>query len=108
MPTSLKVKGQTGKYILRKLARKHIDPSCLSMKKKGFIFPMDRWIQKNLRAMVEEKICNLKDRGVMEPSMLDSIASRFWERKENYMKLWLLVSVELWLEAFIDQSITNG
>jgi asparagine synthase (glutamine-hydrolysing) len=102
MPSSIKVKAGAGKFIMRAVASKYIDPSCLNMKKKGFVMPMDHWMRSQLKTLVMEKIDVLKKRGIFDSAEVDGLMSGFYMTKDSYLKLWLLVTVELWLESFID------
>lgn len=48
LPTKLKVKGFTTKYILRKLARRHLPQAITQRPKKGFGIPVGKWLKANL------------------------------------------------------------
>jgi asparagine synthase (glutamine-hydrolysing) len=100
MPSSLKIKEKQNKYILRKIAKKYIPGECLEMRKKGFGMPMDFWMSSKIKSFVEAKIASLKDRGIFNAKAIDDILTRFYQNKDDYKKLWYLVSIELWLEEF--------
>ena len=103
IPSRFKSHNGVGKYILRQVAQKHIDPSCLTMKKKGFSLPVGQWMHSSLRLLVEEKIRALKAREIFNPQALDQLNRRFYQGNADHYQLWLLVSIELWLEAFMSQ-----
>jgi asparagine synthase (glutamine-hydrolysing) len=102
IPSSLKKKNGLGKYPLRQIAQKYIDPSCLTMNKKGFGLPVEHWMRGTLKPLVQEKINGLKMRGILKNGIIDNMLQGFYVRNNNYQQLWFLVSLELWLEAFID------
>ena len=70
------------------------------MRKKGFGMPMDFWMSSKIKSFVEAKIASLKDRGIFNAKAIDDILTRFYQNKDDYKKLWYLVSIELWLEEF--------
>jgi len=102
MPASIKVINGVGKSIMRHVAGKYIDSSCLSMTKKGFVMPMDQWMRTKIGPLIEDKLVALKTRGIFENAKLDILSTRFNKYNDFYLKLWLPVSIELWLEAFFD------
>jgi len=54
LPSSLKIKALTTKYLLRKLAGKHLPDSIIKRPKKGFGIPVGKWLQNEFRPVVNE------------------------------------------------------
>ena len=108
IPSNLKLRRGVGKYILRQVAKKFIHPSCLTMPKKGFGLPVGRWMVSSLKSLVSRKISLLKARAVLNPGVIEGIQDLFIRTKANYQQLWFLVSLELWLEKFIDSKNNNA
>ncbi len=102
MPSELKVAHGKSKYILRQVARNYIAPACLDMRKKGFSLPVGAWIEGPLRSFVADKISRLKKRELFSPQAIDWTVTEYQTRRRSYLQLWMLVSVEMWLERFID------
>jgi asparagine synthase (glutamine-hydrolysing) len=102
MPSELKVVNGVGKHILREVAWRYIAPSCLDMKKKGFGLPIGEWIAGPLKPFVEDKIRSLKKRNLLASQGLDRIMREYGAGRRSHMQVWMLVSVEMWLERFID------
>jgi asparagine synthase (glutamine-hydrolysing) len=102
IPQNFKIRNGRGKYLLREVAKRYLPLSCLSMPKKGFSLPVDLWMRRELRGFVEEKLSSLKKRGIFEASRVDDLHERFLRKDINYMKVWILVFSELWMEKFID------
>lgn len=75
LPTEWKLRGGTRKYLLRKLAYRHIPPSILDRPKMGFSVPMARWLRGPLRSWAEERISNraLCERGLLDHSALRAL-----------------------------------
>ncbi len=102
MPSEMKVAHGTGKYILRQVAANHIAPSCLDMGKKGFSLPVGEWIEGAMKPLVTEKLSQLKKRDLFSPNAVDDILSKYYARRRSSLQVWLLVSLEMWLERFMD------
>ncbi|RMH01177.1 MAG: asparagine synthase (glutamine-hydrolyzing) [Chloroflexi bacterium] len=102
MPSDLKVRNGVRKYILRQMAKDLIHPSCLQMPKKGFGLPMDHWMRSTLQHLVDEKLKRLQKRDMFNPDVIDQIKIKFNNNRINYARVWLLVSLELWLEEFFE------
>ncbi|PCI07110.1 MAG: asparagine synthase (glutamine-hydrolyzing) [Flavobacteriaceae bacterium] len=95
IPTKYKIKNGVQKSILKEVAKKHIAPSCLNMSKKGLRLPLEHWIKSDLKNIVDESIYNLKNRSLFNKNEIDKIL-----QSNNNMKIWQLVSTELWLKEF--------
>ena len=107
IPAKYKVKNGYGKYIQRKIAKKYIHQSCLSMKKKGFSLPITKWMKTSLKHIVIEKLDLLKNRHVFNNSQIDKRKDGFYSKDLYQNQLWYLVSVELWLEEMIDRPLSR-
>ena len=99
-PSKFKVSNGVEKYILRKVAKDLIHPSCLEMKKKGFTLPVANWMKGCLRDTVNEKTDNLKRRNIFSARKINAIINNFYTEKESSRQLWFLVMLENWLEEF--------
>ena len=102
IPSSYKLKGKEEKYVLRKVAKKYLHPMCLEAKKKGFSLPTDSWMRKKLKELVVQKLKSLEKREIFNPKI---IWKTYWEwifRVRSFRSVWQLVSIEMWIEKFIE------
>ena len=98
------------KIISRHLARKHLPPSVARRKKQGFSVPLDSWIGPNMTCFVHDTLLSpdarvnayLRPEGVRRvwdafrcPNAVS--ASGQLSRFQRYQRLFLLMSLELWL-----------
>jgi asparagine synthase (glutamine-hydrolysing) len=97
IPTKYKIKQNQQKYILREVAKKHISPSCLQMKKKGLGLPLNQWFSKELKEFTTIQTNNLVNREILNNDLVAKII-----KKNDAKKVWQLVSTELWLKSFFD------
>ena len=103
IPTKYKIMGNQSKYILRKVAKKYIHPTCILAPKKGFGMPVEYWMRGELKSFMDNKLQKLKNRDVFNSKKIDELKYRFFSHKDDYKKIFFLFSIELWMEAMIDQ-----
>ncbi|MBI3653902.1 MAG: asparagine synthase (glutamine-hydrolyzing) [Acidobacteria bacterium] len=105
IPTRLKIKGLTRKYVLKKAAEAWLPKNIIYRKKAGFSAPLRSWLHNDLRPMVEELLSetNIKRRGYFDYAEVrrlidDNLAGR----EDNGLKIFQLLTLELWHREFID------
>jgi asparagine synthase (glutamine-hydrolysing) len=105
IPARLKIKGLTRKYVLKKAAEKWLPRNIIYRKKAGFSAPLRSWLQKDLREMVEDLLseANINRRGYFDYAEVrrlidDNLAGR----EDNSLKIFQLLTLELWHREFID------
>jgi asparagine synthase (glutamine-hydrolysing) len=105
LPSRLKVRDGERKRIVRRVAARHVHPSCLDMAKKGFGLPLAQWMEGPLRPYVEEKLTALaKDGEIFRPEAVLAIRDRRARPAPTPRQVWHLVSTQLWREAFFGAS----
>jgi asparagine synthase (glutamine-hydrolysing) len=106
LPTSLKLRGKSGKDILKKALEPLLPHEVLYRTKMGFSVPLDTWfrgpLQKRLLDSLESPL--LADSGIFNPDALRSIGRDHLSGRRNYTAvLWAL----LMFEGFLRQQ-TNA
>lgn len=104
MPAHLKMHKGILKYILRKVAKRHIAPECLTMKKKGFGLPLEQWMQGPLKLLVCKSLESLKQRDMIVPETVERFYAEYQTGRRSASHIWHLVALELWFERFIDRA----
>lgn len=105
IPAGLKLKGLTGKYIFKRAAEAWLPREIVHRKKSGFSAPVRAWLVRDLRDMVEDLLSeqNIRSRGYFEygavRKLIDDNRSG---REDNSLKVFQLLTLELWHRAFID------
>ena len=56
LPLSFKVRGGSGKYLLRRLANRYLPDEIANRPKQGFTVPIDRWLRGPLKEWVGERL----------------------------------------------------
>jgi asparagine synthase (glutamine-hydrolysing) len=103
IPSRLKVRGETGKHILRRVAEGLIAPPCLAMPKKGFNLPMAWWLRTTMREFARERLAVLKQRAFVRPAGLAALERASETDNDAALQLCFMLALELWLETFCDE-----
>jgi asparagine synthase (glutamine-hydrolysing) len=107
MPDQFKVRGTSTKYLLKKVAARHVPRDCVYRAKRGFTLPMAQWMRRDIRPMVEDLLSaeRLRRRGVLEPTTVERLKSEhFSGRRDHAHLLWNLVVFEGWMGRWMDSS----
>jgi asparagine synthase (glutamine-hydrolysing) len=105
MPSSLKVRGFTMKYLMKKAVAPWLPHEILHRKKRGFGAPMGAWLRKDLRPMVSELLSEkqVRLRGLFHwPAIERLISDHAAERSDHTDHLLALVMLELWCQIILD------
>ncbi|MEW6129333.1 MAG: asparagine synthase (glutamine-hydrolyzing) [Acidobacteriota bacterium] len=105
IPARLKIKGLTRKYILKKAAESWLPRNIIYRKKAGFSAPLRAWLRRDLRDMVEDLLSesNIRRRGYFDyPEVRRLIDANLAGREDNSLKVFQLLTLELWHREFID------
>ena len=100
LPAALKLRGSTGKLVLRRAVDDLVPRAILRRKKRGLTVPLAEWISGPLLPFVSDTLARL-DAAVVQPSAVrDLLASHLARRRDNRRELWALVMLQLWRDAF--------
>lgn len=105
LPLDYKLKDGTPKYILKKLAKKHIDPNIFNRKKQGFGIPVKHWLKNELKPLLINELSREKiiKRGFFNPDYIALLIKEHDNNIGNHThKLWSLLWLELWCQKNID------
>ncbi|MEM4239796.1 MAG: asparagine synthase (glutamine-hydrolyzing) [Candidatus Woesearchaeota archaeon] len=99
IPASLKLKGFTEKYIIRKAMQPYLPKQTIKRKKQRFYVPIDRWLATDLAPMADELLspAALKESGVFNPEAVRRILGHYNSSPLFYARqLWVLLTFQLW------------
>jgi asparagine synthase (glutamine-hydrolysing) len=105
IPSNLKVRGLSMKYLLKKVLKGWLPPAILRRKKRGFGAPLGSWLRKDLSFLVRETLSDtqVRKRGIFNPAAVQEIISAHEsQRKDHTDHLLALISLELWSRIFLD------
>jgi len=105
IPSSLKLRGLTKKYIFKRAVRDLLPAPVIDRPKMGFGVPIDRWFRRELREMAYDTLLGRRclDRGLFQPVVVRRLLDEHVEgHAEWHPHLWCLLFLELWFQRFID------
>lgn len=107
LPSSLKVRGNEGKYLLKKAMEPHLPNEVLYRPKMGFAVPLARWFRGPLKARVRDAMLGsrLADTGWFNRDYLQHLVDAHQSGARDYSaSLWTLLMFEAFLRNVLDQT----
>lgn len=105
-PVRLKLKGTRLKYVLRRVAARHIPATLVTRPKQGFGFPIARWLRSELRPFLDEAVRSSRfvERGVFDGDYMRALAEEHLAgRRDHNFRLWILINLEVWHRVFVER-----
>ena len=108
VPPGLKLKGflrPTTKYIFRKAIEELLPSEVLRQPKAGFAAPADYWLANDLREMTDDLLAESRVRGrglFRAEAIAKMIKEHRTGRQDRSMQIWQLLTLELWMQNFMD------
>jgi asparagine synthase (glutamine-hydrolysing) len=104
MPSSLKLRGFTTKYILKRALRGRLPDAILERRKQGFGVPLAQWFRGPLRPVLEDTLNpdRLRKIGLLAPDGVARLMTEHMSGRSDHKKvLWTLLAFELWRESYL-------
>ncbi|MDP1647992.1 MAG: amidotransferase 1, exosortase A system-associated [Rubrivivax sp.] len=105
LPSSLKIRGQEGKYLLKKAMEPKLPADILYRPKMGFSVPLARWFRGPLKQRVRSAVLGerLLSTGWFNPSYLRHLVDAHQAGTSDYSSpLWTLLMFEAFLRNVVD------
>lgn len=106
--SSMKIKGTSGKWLVKEIARKHLPQNIVDRKKVGFKVPLDEWFRGGLKEYVHDLLLGSDsfvsgyfNRSVIERMLADHTRGR----RNEELRLWTLMGLEVWHRAFFRDNV---
>lgn len=99
LPIEMKLKGLTGKYILKKAMRGRLPDDVIDRPKKGFGMPVAKWVKGELRSLVRDTFSpeRLNRRGLFNAAYVQRLLDEHERGVADHRKLiWTLLMFEMW------------
>ena len=106
LPSSLKVRGQEGKYLLKKGMEPHLSDDILYRPKMGFAVPLARWFRGPLKDRVRQAVLGprLAATGWFNAEYLKHLVDAHQSGARDYSApLWTLLMFEAFLRNVLDE-----
>jgi asparagine synthase (glutamine-hydrolysing) len=103
IPPSLKLRGTTGKWILRQVLHRRIPKEIVDRPKMGFSIPLDRWLRGPLRPWAEDLLAEneIRREGLLDADLIQKAWGDLQNgRRQTGMALWAVVMFRAWHERW--------
>lgn len=106
IPGHYKLHNGQGKWIFIKALEDVLPKDILERPKQGFEMPIAAWMRGALRDVVEDVFSadSIKRRGLFRVEPMQNAYREFLEGQSIYMRVWSLVTLELWMRRFLDRA----
>ncbi|WP_284615899.1 XrtA/PEP-CTERM system amidotransferase [Aquabacterium humicola] len=108
LPTSLKIRGQEGKFLLKKAMEPRLSDDILYRPKMGFAVPLARWFRGPLKARVRDAVLGdrLAQTGWFNRDYLRRLVDDHQSGARDYSApLWTLLMFEAFLRNVVDAGV---
>jgi asparagine synthase (glutamine-hydrolysing) len=100
IPVRFKLRGLTGKYILKKTMEPYLPQRIVHRRKMGFGIPLAQWFRDGIRDFAEAYILHRQD-----AFLSASFVTKIWNQHQSGMRdrsgqLWNILMFRLWSEKF--------
>lgn len=104
MPTRMKLRGKTTKWILREAMKDVLPHEILHRSKMGFPVPVGNWFRNEYRHIVEEFVLNERplSRRIFNTDYVRELVKKHNSGENHDDRLWFLVNFEMWQRRFLD------
>jgi asparagine synthase (glutamine-hydrolysing) len=104
LPRSLKLRGTTKKYVLKRAFADRLPSAILDRPKAGFGAPVAAWLRGPLRTVVEDSLIAGRGRSldVFQPAAVERLVGELRRgERDHSLKLWGLLNLVLWHAAVV-------
>ena len=104
MPTKMKLRGGTTKWILREAMKGILPDEIIDRPKMGFPVPVGNWFRGEFKHIVDEYVLGKRavDRGVFDPGFVRALVDKHNAGENHDERIWALVNFEIWQRRFFD------
>jgi asparagine synthase (glutamine-hydrolysing) len=104
IPSSLKIRATTKKYLLRRVARRFLPDEVIDHRKQGFASPMTSWLRTDLTDYVRSTLApgRLARHGLFNAGAVHELIDAHMTRRETYdRQIFALMMFQKWHERFM-------
>ena len=105
IPSRLRADPLAPKGLLKRAVADLLPPSLLAAPKRGFVIPVEVWLRRQLRPLVESLLApeRLRKQGIFRPEVYDTYVRPHLEgRACHTWQVWALLMFQLWHTVFLE------
>ena len=110
VPPALRTSAADPKGLLRGAVADLLTPEHLTAPKRGFVFPLGRWLRHELRPLAEHLLSDerLHAQGLFRPGLADRyLVPHLDGRVDDTERLWPLLMFQLWHLLYVEQGLVG-
>ena len=103
LPSRVKIRGRTGKWILRRVLDRYVPERLVKRPKKGFAVPLGRWFRGPLREWAEELLGEerLRSDGFFKPGAVRNLWKEHLSAERDVEhQVWAVLMFQAWLDKW--------
>lgn len=103
LPYEFKLNRITTKYILKKMAKKHIPDYIINKRKQGFAIPVTKWLKHEIKDTLLHYTSKsyIENQGIFQYDFIETLVQNHLSEKwDNKKLLWNLLVFQLWYEKY--------
>jgi asparagine synthase (glutamine-hydrolysing) len=108
LPINMKIRRGQNKYLLRRAFQSILPPAVLTRPKRSFVGPMSIWLRGGLRELALDLLApsQLARFGLLAPKTVTPLVRQVIQGQsdENVPIVWMLLTLQLWCEAYLNQT----
>ena len=111
LPDRYRMRGLTGKRLLRAAVSDLLPPSVLRRPKKGFGIPVGAWLNQSLRSLAQDVLApaTLREGGLFRPETVERLLREHSHGVADHRKpLWTLLVFELWRQHHLGRAVVEA
>ena len=111
IPAELKLKGNTLKYVLRKVADRYLPPELIHRKKVGFGFPLGIWMRTELKIFLNNlfRQSRFVELGIFDRAYVHRLLQEHISGKVDHnFRLWILINLEIWYRLYFEDETVDS
>jgi asparagine synthase (glutamine-hydrolysing) len=104
LPVDMRLRGLSGKYLLKRAMQGLLPEQILHRQKLGFNIPYKIWLRHELRELLLDALspARLQQQGLFRPSYVQRLVHEHLEGiRDHAHKLWQLLIFQLWAERYL-------
>ncbi len=102
LPSSVKVRSGSTKWVLKEVARPFLPDEVIDRKKVGFRVPLDSWFRTGLRDTARDRLTGADSwvGQTLDRAQVRDLVDRHERGANEEIRLWTLLCLEMWHESF--------
>ena len=104
VPSRYRLKGLTGKYLLRRAMRSRLPAPIVDGKKKGFNVPIPSWISGSLRELMMDLLspARLRQQGLLQADVVAQLVQQHTQLQADHSRaIWTLLMLVVWYDEVL-------